>query len=59
MQEAIFNELRSHAKNYFDAIEAGDMIRVFRNGEAIARIVHIESPNPSRAKWFRPTITKI
>jgi len=51
MQEATFTELRSHAKDYFDAVEGGDTIRVFRNGKAIAEIVPIRSGVPS---WKRP-----
>ena len=40
MQEATFTELRSHAKTYFDAVEAGDTVRVFRNGKAIHSLWH-------------------
>lgn len=51
MREATFTELRNHAKEYFDAVEAGDTVRVFRNGKPIAEIVPIHSAVPS---WRRP-----
>ena len=52
MQDATFTELRNHAKDYFDAVESGDTVRVFRNGKAIAEIVPIRSGVPS---WKRQT----
>ena len=51
MQETTFTELRNHAKDYFDAVEGGDTVRVFRNGKPIAEIVPIRSGAPS---WKRP-----
>ena len=41
MQETTFTELRNHAKDYFDAVEGGDTVRVFRNGKPIAKIMPI------------------
>lgn len=52
MQEATFTELRNHAKDYFDAVEAGDTVRIFRNGKPIAEIVPVRSGTPS---WKRET----
>jgi prevent-host-death family protein len=52
MQETTFTELRNHAKNYFDAVEGGETVRVFRNGKPIAEIVPIRSGTPS---WKRQT----
>ena len=52
MQDVTFTELRNHAKDYFDAVENGDTVRVFRNGKPIAEIVPIRSKIPS---WKRPT----
>ena len=51
MREATFTELRNHAKAYFDAVEGGDTVRVFRNGRAIAEIVPVRSGAPS---WKKP-----
>ena len=43
MQETTFTELRNHAKDYFDAVEGGETVRVFRNGKPIAEIVPVRS----------------
>jgi prevent-host-death family protein len=51
MKDATFTELRNHAKHYFDAVEGGDTVRVFRNGKPIAEIVPIRS---GPASWKRP-----
>ena len=50
MRETTFTELRNHAKDYFDAVEGGDTVRVFRNGKPIAEIVPVRSGVPS---WKR------
>lgn len=52
MQDVTFTELRNHAKDYFDAVEGGDTVRVFRNSKPIAEIVPIRAKIPS---WKRPT----
>ena len=52
MRETTFTELRNHAKDYFDAVEGGDTVRVFRNGKPIAEIVPVRSGVPS---WKRQT----
>ena len=52
MREATFTELRNHAKDYFDAVEGGDTVRVFHKGKPIADIVPIRSGAPS---WKRQT----
>lgn len=51
MLDATFTELRNHAKDYFDAVEGGDTVRVFRNGKPIADIVPIRDGVVS---WKRP-----
>ena len=53
MRETTFTELRNHAKDYFDAVEGGDTVRVFRNGKAIAEIVPVRSGAPS---WKRQAV---
>jgi prevent-host-death family protein len=50
MRDTTFTELRNHAKEYFDAVEGGDTVRVFRNGKPIAEIVPVRSGAPS---WKR------
>jgi len=58
MKDTTFTELRNHAKRYFDAVEAGDTVRVFRNGKPIAEIVPIRSGVPSWKKQIMPLTVK-
>ncbi|MDP1611883.1 MAG: type II toxin-antitoxin system Phd/YefM family antitoxin [Sulfuritalea sp.] len=58
MQETTFTELRKHAKDYFDAVEGGDTVRVFRNGKPIAEIVPIRSGIPSWKRQATPLTVK-
>jgi prevent-host-death family protein len=58
MQDATFTELRNHAKDYFDAVEGGDTVRVFRNGKPIAEIVPIHSGVPSWKRQGTPLTVK-
>lgn len=50
MKEATFTELRNHAKHYFDLVEAGEVLRVLRNGKPIAEIHPIPARLPSWKK---------
>ena len=50
MREATFTELRNQAKQYFDLVEAGEPIRILRNGKPIAEIHPIAKDLPS---WKR------
>lgn len=50
MRQATFTELRNNAKVYFDAVEAGETVRVLRNGKPIADIVPVPPVTPS---WKR------
>ena len=60
MRYVTFTELRNHAKDYFDAVDAGDTVRVVRNGKLIAEIVPISARIPSWKKRKIPlTITGI
>jgi prevent-host-death family protein len=58
MQDATFTELRNHAKDYFDAVEGGDTVRVFRNGKPIADIVPVRSGTPSWKRQSTPLTVK-
>jgi antitoxin (DNA-binding transcriptional repressor) of toxin-antitoxin stability system len=59
MRQTTFTELRNNAKAFFDAVEAGEIVRVFRNGKPIADLVPVPSETPS---WKRhavePLVTK-
>jgi antitoxin (DNA-binding transcriptional repressor) of toxin-antitoxin stability system len=50
MKQATFTEVRNHAKQFFDIVEAGESVRVLRNGKPIADIVPILNDLPS---WKR------
>lgn len=50
MKQATFSELRNHAKRYFDFVEAGETVRISRNGKPIADIVPVSQDLPS---WKR------
>lgn len=51
MREATFTELRNNAKTYFDAVESGETVLVYRNGKPVAEIVPVRKETPS---WKRP-----
>jgi antitoxin (DNA-binding transcriptional repressor) of toxin-antitoxin stability system len=50
VKQATFAEVRNHAKQYFDLVEAGESVRVLRNGKPIADIVPVMAGLPS---WKR------
>jgi antitoxin (DNA-binding transcriptional repressor) of toxin-antitoxin stability system len=50
MRQAAFTDLRNNAKLDFDCVEAGESMRVMRNGRAIADIVPIAPKLPT---WRR------
>lgn len=50
MRQATFTDVRNHAKQYFDRVEAGEAVRVLRNGKPIADIVPVLADVPS---WKR------
>jgi prevent-host-death family protein len=50
MKQVTFTEVRNHAKQYFDIVESGGIVRVLRNGKPIADIVPILADLPS---WKR------
>ena len=46
MKEATFTELRNNARKYFDSVERGDTVRIYRNGTASWK----RSPTPLTIK---------
>lgn len=36
MKSVTFSQLRQHAKDFFDAVEAGETLEIFRHGKPIA-----------------------
>lgn len=51
MRETTFTELRNHAKTFFDAVEEGETVRVYRNGRPVADIVPVKTSMPA---WKKP-----
>lgn len=47
MIDATFTEFRKQAKHYFDLVQAGETIRVTRNGSPIAEIGPVAAALPS------------
>lgn len=43
MISATFTELRNNAKNFFDKVEKGEIVEIFRHGKPVARIFPISS----------------
>ena len=59
MRQATFMELRNQARTFFDAVERGEVVRVFRNGKPIADIVPVVSETPSwKRRIAQPLIVK-
>ncbi len=50
MRETTFTDLRNNAKAFFDAVEAGETVRVYRKGKPVADIVPLPSTEPSWKK---------
>ncbi len=48
MQETNVVELRKRIKHYFDAVESGEVVRVYRNGKPIAEIMPLTN---RKASW--------
>ena len=53
MKQTSFTEVRNQAKRYFDMVESGETVRIFRNGKPIADIVPIAIGLPS---WKRRAV---
>jgi len=58
MLEATFTHLRNNAKDYFDAVEAGESVRIFRNGKPIAEIIPVRTDIASWKKQTSPLTIK-
>jgi antitoxin (DNA-binding transcriptional repressor) of toxin-antitoxin stability system len=50
--------LRNNAKTFFDSVERGETVRVYRNGRPIAEIVPIRAESPSWKRRAEPLTIK-
>jgi antitoxin (DNA-binding transcriptional repressor) of toxin-antitoxin stability system len=50
MRETTFTELRNNAKTFFDVVEAGETVRVYRKGKPVADIVPLSNTELSWKK---------
>jgi len=51
MRETTLTKLRNHAKTFFDAVEDGETVRVYRNGRPVADIVPVKAATQA---WKKP-----
>lgn len=56
MLTVTFSELRNQAKKYFDAVERGESVEVYRNGKPIATLIPYRQ---STGRWKRAKPLKI
>ena len=54
MRTVTFSELRNQAKKYFDAVEKGETVEVYRHGKPVAFLMPIRKRSLDRWKAFRP-----
>ena len=58
MKETTLAGLRKHVSDFFDAVEGGETVRVFRNGKPIAEIVPVRSGVSSWKRQATPGAIK-
>lgn len=60
MRSATFSEFRNQAKKYFDAVEAGESIEIYRHGKPVAILTPIRKHSLERWRTARPlTLTGV
>ena len=59
MRQTTFTELRNNAKQFFDLVEAGETVRVLRNGKPVADIRPVQQDTPSwKRRIAQPMVLK-
>lgn len=56
MHETTLTEFRNHAKRYFDKVERGEMVRIYRNGRPIGDLVPVSTAVPA---WKKAPKTRL
>ncbi len=55
MKTVTFSQLRNNAKTYFDAVEQGETVEIYRHGKPIAMLTPVlREPTLNRWKTARP-----
>lgn len=54
MRSVTFSELRNQAKKFFDAVERGETVEVYRHGKPVAMLMPIRKHSLGRWKTSRP-----
>jgi prevent-host-death family protein len=54
MKTATFSDFRNNAKDYFDQVEKGEIIQVYRHGKPIAIVSPVGKNDLSRWKGAKP-----
>ena len=54
MQSATFTQFRNNAKRYFDRVENGESIEIYRHGMPVAIIIPVKKRDRSRLSTSKP-----
>lgn len=54
MKTVTFSELRNNAKKYFDAVERGEAVEIYRHGKPVAWLMPARKRSMSRWKTSNP-----
>ncbi len=54
MRSVTFSELRNQAKKYFDAVENGETVEVYRHGKPVAILMPVRKSSTGRWKKSHP-----
>ena len=54
MRTVTFSELRNQAKKYFDAVENGETVEIYRHGKPVAILMPIRKRSMDRWKTSHP-----
>ncbi|MGV7930239.1 MAG: type II toxin-antitoxin system Phd/YefM family antitoxin [Spirochaetota bacterium] len=54
MRTATFSEFRNNAREYFDRVEKGETIEIYRHGKPVALLSPVRNDGISRLREARP-----
>ena len=54
MRTVTFSELRNQAKKYFDAVESGETVEIYRHGKPVAILMPFRKGSANRWKKSHP-----